>query len=572
MTTVHAEREAKFEGCGPFDPQSLRRLPAVAQVREASPEELDAVYYDTADLRLLAHGVTLRRRNGGHDAGWHVKLPRQDGRLEVHAPLRAGRGGNVPSELRRRAAAYARGAALVPVAHLRTHRRRHLLLDERGRRLAEVAQDTVDAQTLDHPPQPAAAPASGAATAEAAAHDRGPQAGTRTRITHWSEIEVELEDGGPELLDAVGRHLEGTGWHPSATARKLDRALAEELAAARGNRAPSDRARPDSARPDRARPDRASSDRARPERARPAKALRPGSAGEAVMARLAEQTAALLEADAGTRADVPDALHSLRSAARRLRGLLRGQRRLLDRRRTDPVARELRWLTGLLADARDHEVLAERLPAQARRIRTENPSLRPALKGLAGRLRDQERARHDAAWRQAVATLDSARYFALLDALDGLLADPPLRPKARQPAAKALRETARRDRRRILARYAAAQDAPAGPAREQALHGVRKAARRARHTAETAAPYTGPSARRLRKRAKALQQLLGTHQDAVVARAELLSLSEEAHRAGADTFGHGVLHAEQDSAIRALQRRAPEAVRAATARRISKLR
>jgi inorganic triphosphatase YgiF len=69
MTTVHAEREAKFEGCGPFDPQSLRRLPAVAQVREASPEELDAVYYDTADLRLLAHGVTLRRRNGGHDAG-----------------------------------------------------------------------------------------------------------------------------------------------------------------------------------------------------------------------------------------------------------------------------------------------------------------------------------------------------------------------------------------------------------------------------------------------------------------------------------------------------------------------
>ena len=36
---------------------------------------LEAVYYDTPNLRLLAEGVTLRRRTGGEDAGWHLKLP-----------------------------------------------------------------------------------------------------------------------------------------------------------------------------------------------------------------------------------------------------------------------------------------------------------------------------------------------------------------------------------------------------------------------------------------------------------------------------------------------------------------
>jgi hypothetical protein len=35
---------------------------------------LEAVYYDAPDLRQLFEGVTLRRRTGGEDAGWHLKL------------------------------------------------------------------------------------------------------------------------------------------------------------------------------------------------------------------------------------------------------------------------------------------------------------------------------------------------------------------------------------------------------------------------------------------------------------------------------------------------------------------
>jgi CHAD domain-containing protein len=523
MTTVHSEREATFEGTGPFDPQVLRRLSAVDRVREEEPEELDAIYYDTADLHLLTHGVTLRRRGGGHDAGWHVKLP-GDGpeRVEVHAPLQAGKPGTVPGEMLRRTAAYARGRPLVPVAHLRTHRRRHLLLDQRARCLAEVAQDMVAAQTLD-PRQPNSP--SGAVAGKTSG------AGTSTRITQWSEIEVELADADDDLLDDAARCMAAEGWHPAASVRKLDRALADELAAVRGGEE-----RPGGRRP------------------------RAGSAGEAVMERLGEQCTALLRADPGTRVDEPDALHRMRSAARRLRNLLRAQRRVLDRSRTDAVAGELHWLTGVLAEARDHEVLAEHLPRQAARLRREGSdrAVRSAVKGLPARIREQERARHDSAFLTAVAALDSPRYYALLDSLDALLTDPPLRRKARKPAIRQLREVAERDRRRLARRLDAAQDAPEGAERERALHGARKAARRARHTAETALPYGGKRARRLRERTKALQGVLGDHQDAAVAREHLVFLAAEAHRAGVNTFGYGLLHAAQADTMATLARRVPD--------------
>ena len=49
---------------------------------------LEATYFDTPDLDLAAHGVTLRRRSGGNDAGWHVKIPQgKDTRTEVRLPL-----------------------------------------------------------------------------------------------------------------------------------------------------------------------------------------------------------------------------------------------------------------------------------------------------------------------------------------------------------------------------------------------------------------------------------------------------------------------------------------------------
>lgn len=187
-------------------------------------------------------------------------------------------------------------------------------------------------------------------------------------------------------------------------------------------------------------------------------------------------------------------------------------------------------------------------------------------------MREQEQARHATEWRAAVEALGSARYFALLDALDaldGLLADPPLRRKARKPARKQLLKTAEADRRRLKRRLAAVEGVDQGPEREQALHQVRKAVRRARHTAETALPYGGKRAARLRKRTTKLQQVLGDHQDAAVARRALVDLAAEAHRAGADTFGYGLLYAAQAQSMSAAARRLPRRAAGATAVRLA---
>ncbi|MFB8242316.1 CYTH domain-containing protein [Kitasatospora purpeofusca] len=73
MATEHKETERKYVGLAL--PAGLEELPGVAATRNAEPQDLDALYYDTPDLRLLRRGITLRRRSGGGDAGWHVKLP-----------------------------------------------------------------------------------------------------------------------------------------------------------------------------------------------------------------------------------------------------------------------------------------------------------------------------------------------------------------------------------------------------------------------------------------------------------------------------------------------------------------
>jgi len=75
---------------------------------------LDAVYYDSDNLSLLSHGITLRRREGGGDQGWHLKLPgSDDSRTELQLPLADGTAAP-PPELLRHARVYAGGAELSP--------------------------------------------------------------------------------------------------------------------------------------------------------------------------------------------------------------------------------------------------------------------------------------------------------------------------------------------------------------------------------------------------------------------------------------------------------------------------
>ena len=86
------ETEAKYDAPASVALPGLDDLPQVAGTSGPDKEQLEAEYYDTGDLRLIRAGITLRRRRGGHDAGWHLKLPvGPDTRREIRLPLgRAG--------------------------------------------------------------------------------------------------------------------------------------------------------------------------------------------------------------------------------------------------------------------------------------------------------------------------------------------------------------------------------------------------------------------------------------------------------------------------------------------------
>ena len=87
-TSRHLEVERKFDVVESTVSPSFEGIAAVDHVEKSPTEWLDAVYFDTPSQDLARHKITLRRRTGGHDAGWHLKLPAgPDARTEVRAPL-----------------------------------------------------------------------------------------------------------------------------------------------------------------------------------------------------------------------------------------------------------------------------------------------------------------------------------------------------------------------------------------------------------------------------------------------------------------------------------------------------
>ena len=179
---------------------ALPDLGEVAGVGGVRPVEhrLEAVYFDTEDLDLMQARVTLRRRTGGSDAGWHLKQPgaSSQARAETQLPLGAS-ADEVPTALVEEVAALAGVRPLVPVARVTTLRREHVLVDADGAELAQVCDDEVDAERLLAP----------------------------RRHRAWREWEVELAGAPAEFLDAVEAHLRAAGAAPSAAPSKLAQAL-----------------------------------------------------------------------------------------------------------------------------------------------------------------------------------------------------------------------------------------------------------------------------------------------------------------------------------------------------------
>jgi inorganic triphosphatase YgiF len=193
------EIEQKFDVETGYERPSFGALAGVSADPPAL-HHLSATYFDTADGRLAASKITLRRRTGGTDAGWHLKLPEGSGaRREVHAPLGTAER-QVPEELAARVAEVTGGQPLSPVARLDTERTVVTLRGGDGQVVAEVADDLVTGRRLSA--------------------DGAPENEMR-----WREIEVEVPHADPALQRAAADVLLAAGARPAGHASKVARVL-----------------------------------------------------------------------------------------------------------------------------------------------------------------------------------------------------------------------------------------------------------------------------------------------------------------------------------------------------------
>jgi CHAD domain-containing protein len=486
MADTKREIERKYES----DDSGLPDLTGVAGVEavvDKGVAHLDATYYDTADERLMASSITLRRRTGGSDAGWHLKFPVAEGvRDEIRAPL----SDTLPDELAALVRSRVRNVELRPVVRLRSDRDVRHLLDADARLLAEVSVDAVHAERL-----------SGG-----------------VGDVQWTEIEVELADGGdPAFLDKVEKRLRKAGVRPSGSSSKLGRALAE-TAPRKRNPVIGD----------------------------------PVTAGDHVLAYLRAQRDAIVELDPAVRQDAEDSVHSIRVATRRMRSALKSYGKVLDRAVTDPIGDELKWLAAELGVDRDREVLSARLKA--------------ALDEVPGTLVSGPVAERLSVWSggnpggasaRLIGVLDSRRHLALLDALDALIADPPLLKAAGKKPHKVIAEAVRKDFRKVTGLMEHALELAPGTDRDVAIHEARKKTKRARYAAEAARPALGDPAKTVVRSMKSLQDQLGEHQDSVMARQTLRELSAVAHAAGESAFTYGLLYGREEQRAAAVEAELP---------------
>jgi CHAD domain-containing protein len=202
----------------------------------------------------------------------------------------------------------------------------------------------------------------------------------------------------------------------------------------------------------------------------------------------------------------PEAVHQARVATRRLRSDLRTFGDLLDADWARSLREELAWLGEALGTVRDADVLLERLRDTAARL--PEPDRRVADGVLTGLEVDRDQAR--AALLDA---MDERRYHELIGRLQDAGRAPRLTSTAAAPAVEVLPALVLGPWQ-ALAR--AVEDLGSSPP-DEALHGVRKRAKRVRYAAEAAAPLAGKRARRFAKALANVQDVLGDHQDAVVA-------------------------------------------------------
>jgi len=270
------------------------------------------------------------------------------------------------------------------------------------------------------------------------------------------------------------------------------------------------------------------------------------TAGDHLARALRRQYAEILAHDPGSRTGIdPEDLHQHRAAIRRARAYLRVSRPFLDRPWADGLRAALRPAGRSLATVRDLDVLISELGTEAAGLDDiERPGATDIIELL--------EARRSAAQAAMQRDLSSPAYISLLNRLEIAVDDPRITGKG------SFRRIVRREHRRARRLLRSAGGEPSNAQ----LHEIRKAVKRARYAAELACDAGVSGSRRYVKRAKAVQDVLGEHQDAVVADAMLEELEPDLRRPIARMAA---------SSLRARQERRREACRSAFPRSWRKL-
>ncbi len=342
----------------------------------------------------------------------------------------------------------------------------------------------------------------------------------------FRELEVELtEDADDEVATLIGQRLQKAGAGRPDPVPKIVRAIGPRALDA-----------PDVA---------------------PPRKLDLASTGlEVLTAAVAPSVARLIAHDPGVRLDDdPESVHQARVATRRLRSDLRTFRAVVDQHWSEPLRDELKWLGERFGEVRDADVLLERLEDRL-------DALPHADAEGARQLLDTLRGQRATARDNLLAALRSERYLALLDRLVEASHGVPASPDVDDPDDIELEQFARRPWKKLRRAVDDLDDDPP----DEDLHRVRIRAKQARYAAEAVAPAIGRDAKRFAKRIADVQDVLGEHQDAVVAE-EWLRAQLGPGADGPMLFVAGELAAIERAASKTSRARWPEVWRRARRRK-----
>jgi CHAD domain-containing protein len=193
------EQENKFEVAQDWVMPPVADLVPDGGRLDQEVRKLHNTYFDTSGAGLRLFGITLRRRIGGSETGWQLKVPSGTARTEIQSGSQEK---TLPPPLAESVEGLLAGERLDPVATIVTARTAYRLLNADGELVLEIADDQVQS---------------------------GPPDG-KSMLHSWRELEAELGPAGKTKdLKQATKLLLHAGASPGTTRNKLDRALGSLL-------------------------------------------------------------------------------------------------------------------------------------------------------------------------------------------------------------------------------------------------------------------------------------------------------------------------------------------------------